>query len=224
MIKTVASRRQAHKGPTTSRCADALVARYGFESLDDMAASIPEEAHVLDVGAGLSDLGNEVASRRPDIHWLNLDAYYNSIGHESNMGWRFDRLTTTAPENVEYLSGSILDLDDSFKHRCFARIFSYYVLPYIARGNRGNALIAMHNMRAISLPGGIISIGPIPDDYDPAISFIVPHDDQPFDITPLTQAVWYQQGELDYEGGLTSDAATALIEDYGGGGKLVVTT
>ncbi|HMS23639.1 MAG TPA: hypothetical protein PKB09_02425 [Candidatus Saccharibacteria bacterium] len=216
MLNPIQVGANSHHGPVTSRCADALALRYGFENTERMAENIPEDSRVLDVGAGLSNLGNEIASTRPDINWCNLDINYNNAVYGPSMKWRFERLVNDAPNNVEYVTGSILSPSESLVQMRFARIFSYYVLPHVALYSPGLALIAMHNMRTMSSPGGIISIGPIPGVGDPAVEFIVPDYEEAIDLSPITKADWYNQEKDKYFSGMTQETALELIESHGG--------
>src|SRR5688500_1438327 len=87
--------------PTTGRKTAFQARQLGYESVVDFAASLPEGATIVDVGAGLSRLGHEVGNYRPDVHWINIDPCY-----------RDEEIAAAAqeglPDNVRLLSEDIV--------------------------------------------------------------------------------------------------------------------
>ncbi len=141
------------KAITTDRPAEMLARKHGFESVADLAGSLPPHARVLDVGAGASPFGCEVAASRPDISWVNYDySYKDPVILED--------VSKDAPENIEYISGDATKLDEVFDPESFDAVFSYWLLPHLSIDD---SLPAAKTARAIygSVKiGGVISVGP----------------------------------------------------------------
>ena len=95
-------------GPPTKRSGQALAEFHGFESIRSLAESIPEGAHVIDVGAGFSTFGHSVTKLRDDIHWINFDAVYSQARWDGFIRKMLLRLQDSARDNLAYVSGSIL--------------------------------------------------------------------------------------------------------------------
>lgn len=64
------------KAITTDRSAEMLACKHGSEGVAQLAETLPQGARILDVGAGASPFGKEVAILRPDISWTNFDYSY----------------------------------------------------------------------------------------------------------------------------------------------------
>lgn len=139
--------------PTTGRSTEALARRHGYRSLASLAQSLPPGAIVLDVGAGVSPLGKEVALLRPDAHWINLDfAYHNQrILEEAKEG---------APSNLKLVTGDVTRLNEYVKPNSVDAIFSYFLFPHLSTYNQHTALIAAGQVYAAVKPAGIMVVGP----------------------------------------------------------------
>lgn len=110
------------RAPITQRSASELSHRYGFASVAEMANYIPSEGRVLDVGAGHSPLGQEIAQRRPDITWYNFDYSYRPD---------FVAAANRLAPNVRYVGGDVLELAGHFEPHTFDNVFSYWLIPHL---------------------------------------------------------------------------------------------
>lgn len=136
--------------PISNREAGLLARYHGHKDVDSFAGEIPEAAEVLDVGAGYSTLGREVAVLRPDIRWLNVDLHYvKTIAQPKNM-----------PDNLEHLPANVLALQESLGSRQFDRVLSYWLIPHVTLASRELGITAVRNMLEVAKPQGKISIGP----------------------------------------------------------------
>ena len=140
--------------PSTQRDAEHLANRYGFANLAALAESLPEGAEVLDVGAGASPLGREVARLRPDIHWTNLDTSYD----DPHMR---DELLPGAPHNVSFVTGDAQQLGGLFPAGTFDRVFSFWLLPHLSLNDDTAAVAAAEHMFEAVKDGGELFIGPV---------------------------------------------------------------
>ncbi|HYH35998.1 MAG TPA: class I SAM-dependent methyltransferase [Candidatus Saccharimonadales bacterium] len=110
----------------TQRGPQTLARFYGFESVEAVADSLPQDAAVLDAGAGASRFGHTIAAMRPDVRWTNLDVGYLD---ESVLAV----LQKTAPENVTFVRGSITEAAELLPHSNQDRVFSFFALNYLGR-------------------------------------------------------------------------------------------
>src|SRR6266705_5282378 len=119
--------------PHTGRDASMLAADYGFGNVDDLARRLPDEATVVDVGAGLSPFGCTIAALRPDITWINTDRRYPDI-----VPWAQDRYDGDPPSNVKYVKDDIVrtQLPPAFADL----VFSSALLPHIIMSSRRRGL------------------------------------------------------------------------------------
>jgi hypothetical protein len=140
---------------TTQRSAEYLARIYGFKTLADLARSLPTRAGVLDLGAGASPLGREVALLRSDIEWLNVDYSYYDKRILSELR-NDDKLP-----NLTYLAGDATKLDRVLKNRQFDVIFSYWLMPHLSLYEIGPATAAAKAMFNITKQLGTLRIGPI---------------------------------------------------------------
>lgn len=138
---------------TTERSAELLAKKHGFENLAQLAESLPQDAKVLDVGAGASPFGNEVAALRPDVTWVNFDySYYDPAILED--------VTKGAPENVEYVAGDATKLTEVYEPESFDAVYSYWLLPHLSLDTPGPAVETAKAMYDVTKPGGTLSVGP----------------------------------------------------------------
>lgn len=149
--------------PTTLRTADTISQKHGFENVAKLAASLPENANVIDVGSGASPFGKTVAELRPDVTWTNFDYSYNDpdILQEAGNG---------APENISFLAGDATKLSDVFDTESFDAVFSYWMIPHLSLYETEPAKEAAKAMFVLAKNGAPISIGPaIENGHGPAI-------------------------------------------------------
>lgn len=142
------------KAPMTASTAEFLIQEYdqiGI-SVDDFAQTLPSQATIIDIAAGRSNFGVEIARRRDDITWINLDVKYDN--HEDRT-----TLQNVAPQNVLYLPGDALSLPSDLKQQ-FDRVYSYYFIPHLLRVRRDIGKHALTGMQALLKPSGELFVGP----------------------------------------------------------------
>jgi len=138
---------------TTDRTAAVLARRHGYKTVENLAKSLPPQANVLDVGAGASTLGREIANLRPDIHWTNLDFSY----HDKQI---LIDVSRGAPTNLEFIAGDAAKLDDFIKPGSMDAVFSYWLFPHLSSYNQEMALAAAVQLYKATKNGGLLAIGP----------------------------------------------------------------
>lgn len=141
------------KAITTHRTANTIARVHGFESVAVLAESLPEGAEVIDVGAGASPFGNEVAALRPDIKWINFDYSYRDPAI-------LEEVTKGAPPNVEYVFGDATKLEEKYKAESFDAIFSYWIMPHLSIDSPVPAEATARAIFRLGKPDSFISIGP----------------------------------------------------------------
>lgn len=146
-------------GPMTRRAGRLLAVMYDYVGLSHMSRDLPQDAEILDVGAGLSDLGYKMASARPDITWINLDLRYGATPVDQSSEEAIETLREQAPPNLSYVGGDILNPPQDYRGR-FAHVFSYRVLRHIADNGLDFGILAARNMLEMAEPGGKLSVGP----------------------------------------------------------------
>lgn len=131
-----------------------LARSYGYVNLDEFVDAIPQDAQVIDVGAGASTLGQEVCRVRPDISWTNADVCY---------GFRplRDRLAEDTPPNLSFLPANMHDVAERAGEHNYDRVFSYYALAYAIMTDRESSVVAAENLIRLMDEDGILSVGPI---------------------------------------------------------------
>lgn len=141
------------KAVTTDRPAEMLANKHGFESVAQLAESLPQNARVLDVGAGASPFGKEIALLRPDVNWTNLDYSYQdpAILREVSQG---------TPANIQHVFGDATKLDSIFEPETFDAVFSYWLLPHLSLDDTEPARDTMNAIFAVTKQGGLVSVGP----------------------------------------------------------------
>ncbi|HXE10266.1 MAG TPA: class I SAM-dependent methyltransferase [Verrucomicrobiae bacterium] len=138
----------------TRRTGALFVHEYGgYETVEDFADDLPEGARVLDVGAGKSAFGLNVARWRDDVEWTNADIRYNMPGMRESVGRH-------APPNVRYVPADALRLLDAFEEGEFDRVFSNWMMPHISMAGRNAGVIAARNMLAVASPDGEVAVAP----------------------------------------------------------------
>lgn len=138
---------------TTHRSAEKLARKHGFGFVGNLAESLPVGARVLDVGAGASPLGKEVAALRPDILWTNYDYSY----FDSDI---LNEVSNDAPYNVQHVAGDATQLTDVYEPESFDAIFSYWLLPHLSLESPDPALVAAKAIFALTRQDGFMSVGP----------------------------------------------------------------
>jgi hypothetical protein len=106
-------------------------------TLADFAESLPANARIVDVGAGLSTLGAEVTAIRDDIEWTNFDINYRP-DHPSYKV--VDEAAALAAPNLIFRQGDILDLPADMLHSydvaCSYNLVTHYYRLKRSLGNR----------------------------------------------------------------------------------------
>lgn len=136
---------------TSNRSAEQLARRLRFENLVDFITTLPRRTRVLEVGAGDSAFGPEVAERRPDILWLQYDFSYS---HEGVAG---------PNSNLLYVPGGATKLceDQRVVNRGpFGVVVSYWLLPHLSLYEDEPAKKVVRAMYRLTAPGGKLWIGP----------------------------------------------------------------
>jgi hypothetical protein len=142
--------------PTTGRKPTYQAKQLGFDSVVDFAASLPQEATVADVGAGLSRLGHEVLAIRPDVRWINIDPCYDDSVIRAEIG-------TKSPDNIEYFPEDIVQGSPrltSLKGK-IDLVYSYWMLPHLSEESDEPARAACGHMYDLLKPSGKLIVGPI---------------------------------------------------------------
>lgn len=141
------------KAVTTDRPAEMLAHKHGFESVAQLAETLPTDAKVLDVGAGASPFGKEVAALRPDITWVNFDYSYQD---PAILG----EVSKDSPANVEHVAGDATKLGESYEPETFDAVFSYWLLPHLSIDDPTPAKEAAKAIFTATRTGGLMSVGP----------------------------------------------------------------
>lgn len=149
-------------GIITDRPGDMLLWAYGYAHINQLCSELPDSSAVLDLGSGASNFGHAVARCRPDITWTNFDARYGDEGISSEDREKIELLQASAPSNLNYVGGNILDPPDQVRAQRFGRIFSYYMFPYVIDYfGKEVAADAMENALGLLESDGQFSMGPI---------------------------------------------------------------
>ena len=172
---------------TTARSAEVLAQRHGAENLEMFAASLPENARVLDVGAGDSTLGQEVTVLRQDIEWTSLD-FTTTPRH----------LQEAAPDNLHYVTGDATRLGERYQPGQFNYVASYWLLPHLPKQERLKALGGMYGILAVK---GTLSVGP----------YTSPADDMPKGVIEAMRSLKAPAVQIEKTPYTTVDEAAALI-------------
>lgn len=139
--------------PTTGRSAEMLTRRYGYKTLLQLANHLPQDAKVLDAGAGASSLGRVVATLRPDIHWINLDySYYDKQ--------ILADVSSNAPSNLEFMAGDVTQLDHFIKPSSLDAVFSYWLFPHLSLYDPKTTITAAVQLYKATKSGGTLAVGP----------------------------------------------------------------
>lgn len=141
------------KAIMTERPAELLARLHGHETVADLAASLPVDARVLDVGAGASPFGREVAALRPDVTWVNVDFAYDDPAVLAD-------LEEGAPDNLVHAVGDATMLAEQYPADSFDAVYSYWLLPHLSIDAPEPAIEAAKGMFTVTKPGGVVSVGP----------------------------------------------------------------
>ncbi len=137
---------------TTHRSSAMLAKVYGHPSVEALAMSLPSAATCLDVGAGASPLGVDVATLRPDIEWHNVD--YSYLAEPSILA----EVSEGAPPNVCYIPGDITDPDLLTTE--YDTVFSYWLWSHLSAHSDTPAQVAAQNVYVAASPDATFQIGP----------------------------------------------------------------
>ena len=143
---------------STASSADYLAELYGQGSgIDEFAMALPQNARIADVGAGLSDFGYQVAARRPDISWTNVDIHYEaSRAHPQHD--LIERAKAIAPQNLSFVTASALELPDELYAQ--DKVYSYNLVTHLQRIDRNLGRQALTGMVDLLNDGGQLMVGP----------------------------------------------------------------
>lgn len=141
------------KAPTTHRSAERLAKRHGFRNLTELAQSLPPNAHILDVGAGASPFGKEVAKLRSDIQWTNFDYSYKDPKV-------LEEVSIDSPPNIKYVQGDATKLSEAYPAETFDAVFSYWLFPHLSIDDTAPANESAKGIFRVTKKGGIMSVGP----------------------------------------------------------------
>jgi ubiquinone/menaquinone biosynthesis C-methylase UbiE len=141
------------KAVTTDRPAEMLAHKHGFESVSQLAETLPEGAHVLDVGAGASPFGKEVAVLRSDITWVNFDYSYQDPKI-------LEDVSRNTPANVQHIAGDATKLEEVYDPETFDAVFSYWLLPHLSIDDFEPAKAVARAIFTVTKPDGLMSVGP----------------------------------------------------------------
>lgn len=141
------------KAITTDRPAEKLAQLHGFESVLQLAESLPIDARVLDLGAGASPFGKEVAALRPDVTWVNFDYSYQDPAI-------LDEVSKDTPSNVQHVAGDATKLSESYEPETFDAVFSYWLLPHLSIDDPAPAKQVAEAIFTTTKMGGLMSVGP----------------------------------------------------------------
>lgn len=141
------------KAPMTSRTGELFAYRQGYESVVELADSLPPGAQVLDVGAGKSSFGLRVCHERDDVEWTNADIRYFIPG-------MVDQLSRHKPPNLRFVPTDVLHLMETFPDEQFERVYSYWLLPHVSMAGRDMATQAARNILKVANPTGEVVVGP----------------------------------------------------------------
>lgn len=142
--------------PTTGRSPAFQAAQCGFSSVAVFAKSLPQNAIVADVGAGVSRFGHEVARARPDITWINIDPCYK----DKSLRQQMER---DMPANVTLFSGDVVEGFTPPKLLTAGAdlVYSYWALPHMSLRGDAPAAAAIGTMYKLLKPRGKLIVGPI---------------------------------------------------------------
>lgn len=141
--------------PSTGRKTLFQARQLGYDSVAAFAASLPKAAVVIDVGAGWSRLGHEVASMRPDVRWTNVDPCYASS--------KVAEAGEDLPPNLTLLASDIVQGSAEFKALKSSAdlVYSYWLLPHLSLESEAPARAAVEHMYELLKPTGKLVVGPV---------------------------------------------------------------
>lgn len=137
--------------PTTGRSSAFQAKQLGFKSVTEFARSLPKNAVVYDIGAGVSYLGHDVVAVRSDITWVNIDPYYSKVG------------ISDLDDGVSYRALDITkeDLELRDLYGTADMVYSYWMLPHLSLEDDQLARLAIQNMVSLLKKDGVLCVGPV---------------------------------------------------------------
>lgn len=143
--------------PTTGRKTTYQAKQFGYNSVRELAGALPKNAIVMDIGAGLSRLGHEVAALRDDIRWINVDPCYQ----EKTASIKFSG--SQRASNVEFWSDNIVTGSTKLDglHGTVDVVYSYWLMPHLSLEADEPAIHAVEHMYDLLKPKGKLIIGPV---------------------------------------------------------------
>ncbi|MCW1907962.1 MAG: class I SAM-dependent methyltransferase [Candidatus Saccharibacteria bacterium] len=142
----------AHQLAITTHRSSAMLAKvYGHPNVEALAMSLPSAATCLDVGAGASPLGVDVATLRPDIEWHNVDYSYFAPAI-------LDEVSQNAPSNVRHIPGDATQ--PILPRNEYDAVFSYWLLQHLSAHDDMPARAVAANVYQSARSDASIQIGP----------------------------------------------------------------
>lgn len=146
------------QNPITASSADYLAGLYGHGTdIDEFAGALPRGARIADIGAGLSDFGHQVAVRRPDISWVNVDINYDANRRHPQRE-QIVQAQAAAPKNLEFVAASVLALPAELHGQ--DGVYSYNLVPHLLRIDRELGNQALTGMVELLNNEGQLMVGP----------------------------------------------------------------
>jgi hypothetical protein len=115
---------------------------------------LPQKAVVADIGAGLSRLGHEVVSFRPDVRWINIDPCYDNAAIKD--GIEHDGEVEYLAEDIVKGSANLTKLTGKVDF-----VYSYWMLPHLSEESDEPVQKASSNMYDLLKPVGKLIVGPV---------------------------------------------------------------
>jgi len=133
--------------PTTDyRTGELLALRHGAESLTALVEQLPEDARVLDVGAGDSTFAPEAAvlGEHKGVQVTTVDIAGTKQSEDPR-------------PNLTHITGDATRLTELVEPDSQDLVTSYFMLPHMSPTQRRKAIAEMYT---VTKPGGTLSVGP----------------------------------------------------------------
>jgi ubiquinone/menaquinone biosynthesis C-methylase UbiE len=139
--------------PTNGRSADSQAIFYGHPTATALTESLPQNADVIDVGAGISDFGRVIAAARPDVRWTYMDLRYD------NPKILAQAQGEQSLRNVSYVRGNVVEWKEiGVEPDSYDQIYCSRLIPHIELEDRELARRALLNMGRLLKSDGSMTI------------------------------------------------------------------
>jgi hypothetical protein len=135
--------------PRTGRSARILSRYYGFDSIEQMAESLPQDAVAADFGSGRSNLGKTITDRRSDVRWMNVDVRTGLFRYAR-------RHQKHSAPGLQYVKADVFH--PPIRPGTLDRGYSSWLLPNIELDSRELAIQAFHSMATLLKDDGMLSV------------------------------------------------------------------